>query len=64
MLEDDEGGPAIIVVDVPNDILDSAEGPYFPIDQGLVQFDPRAGLEELMAAWPQLSKQIRLVEPE
>jgi len=60
----DEGGPAIIAVHVPMDIMALAEGPYFPLDQGLVQFDQGAGLEELMAAWPHLPKQIRLVESE
>jgi hypothetical protein len=60
----DEGGPAIIAVDVPKDIIDLAQGPYFPLDQGLVQFDEGVGLDELIAAWPQLPKQIRLVAPE
>lgn len=58
-----EGGPAIIAVDVPMEIINlAARLPYFPLDQGLVQFDQGAGLEELRAAWPQLPKQIRLVE--
>ena len=58
----DEGGAAIIVVEVPQSIVDLAAGPYFPLEQGLIQFDRGAGLEELIAAWPQLLKQLRLVE--
>jgi hypothetical protein len=28
---------------------------WFPLSQGVVQFDPGAGLEELLAAWPELA---------
>jgi hypothetical protein len=59
----DEGGPAIIAVDVPKHIVDLAIGPYFPLEQGLVQFDAGEGLQQLLAAWPRLVKQIRLVQP-
>ena len=34
---------------------------WFPLTQGLVQFDCGAGLEELIAAWPGLPKGIRSV---
>jgi hypothetical protein len=56
-----EGGGAIIVVDVPDDIIALAVNEYFPLSQGLIQFDEGAGLEELRAAWPRLWKEIRLV---
>jgi hypothetical protein len=59
----DEGGAAIIAIDVPLIILKLAESEYFPLDQGLVQFDLGAGLEELIAAWSHLPKQIQLVDP-
>jgi hypothetical protein len=52
----DEGGPVILVVDVPEDIIARAINEWFPLNQGLVQFDTGAGLEELMAAWPRLPK--------
>jgi hypothetical protein len=56
-----EGGPVILAVDVPEQIVQRAANEWFPLSQGLVQFDPGAGLEELVAAWPGLSKEIRSV---
>ena len=56
-----EGGPAVLAVDIPESIVRLAESEWFPIDQGLVQFDLGAGLEELLAAWPDLVKTIRNV---
>jgi hypothetical protein len=54
-----EGGPAIIQVDVPGAIVAlAANESYFPLSQGLVQFDRGAGLEELLAAWPSLAKRV------
>ena len=50
-----EGGPVILAVDVPSEIVLKAASPYFPLSQGLVQFDHGAGLEELLAAWPGLA---------
>jgi hypothetical protein len=58
-----EGGAAIVAVDVPDDIIDlAADAVFFPRGQGVVQFDERAGLEELQTAWPSLPKAIRPVE--
>ncbi len=57
-----EGGPAILAVDVPDDIIALAvDELYFPLSQGVVQFDEGVGLEELRAAWAALPKQIRSV---
>ncbi len=53
-----EGGPVILVVDVPEDVIASATNDWLPLGQGLIQFDPGAGLEELLAAWPTLPKHI------
>ncbi len=54
-----EGGPAILVVDVPDSIIAlAADEIYLPLSQGLVQFDEGAGLEELQAAWAGLPKRI------
>ncbi len=57
----DEGGAAILVVDVPDIIVQKAANDWFPLSQGLVQFDPGGGLEELVATWPSLLKEIRAV---
>jgi hypothetical protein len=57
----DEGGPVVLAVDVPDEIVQQAVSEWFPLAQGLVQFDPGAGLEELLAAWPTLGKEIRSV---
>ena len=55
----DEGGPVILVIDVPPDIIARATNEWFPLSQGLVQFDPGAGLEELVSAWPTLDKRVQ-----
>jgi len=58
-----EHGPAILAVDVPDEIVALAvDEVYFPLSQGVVQFDEGAGLEELRAAWSTLPKQIVPVE--
>ena len=56
-----EGGPVILVVDVPEQIVQKAGNQWFPLSQGLIQFDPGAGLDELLAAWAALTKEIRSV---
>jgi hypothetical protein len=56
-----EGGPVILAVDVPEEIVQLAVSDWFPLSQGLVQFDVGAGLEELRSAWPPLAKEIRSV---
>lgn len=55
----DEGGPVILAVDIPDAIVRRATSGWFPLGQGLVQFDRGAGLEELVSAWPALAKEIR-----
>jgi hypothetical protein len=57
-----EGGPVILAVDVPDDIIALAVDPiFFPLSQGVVQFDKGAGLDELRTIWLTLAKQIRAV---
>lgn len=51
-----EGGPVILVVDVPDEVVRRAASEWFPLSQGVVQFDPGEGLEELAAAWPEIAK--------
>jgi hypothetical protein len=47
----DEGGPVILVLDVPDEIVARAvDEVYLPLSQGVVQFDEGAGLEELKSA--------------
>lgn len=58
----DEGGAAILAVDVPEDIIALTVNEYFPLSQGLVQFDEGAGLAELRDAWSTLWKEVRSVE--
>jgi hypothetical protein len=54
-----EGGPVILVVDVPDNLIAlGVDEEYLPLTQGTVQFDEGAGLEELRAAWQTLAKQI------
>jgi hypothetical protein len=48
-----EGGPAIVEIEVPQDIVDLADH-----DGGDVRFNPGWGLEELRAAWSTLPKRI------
>jgi hypothetical protein len=57
-----EGGPAIVAVEVPDDLLALTDHVLFPRSQGVIQFDEGAGLEELCAAWSTLPRQIRAVE--
>ena len=47
-----EGGPAILELEVPDWIVQMADV------VGEVRFDPGYGLEELLIAWPSLSKRI------
>jgi len=54
----DEGCPAILIVDVPDPIVDEAVSDLFPLSQGFVQFDPETGLGALLAAWLTLPKRI------
>jgi len=57
-----EGGPAILAVDVPDEIIALTVDEYFPLSQGLIQFDEGAGLGELRAVWSTLVKEILSVE--
>jgi len=51
-----EGGPVILELDVPDAVVRAAVNEWFPLSQGVVQFDPGAGLEELTAAWPAIAR--------
>jgi hypothetical protein len=45
-------------VDVPEEIIAKAANEWFPLSQGLFQFDWGAGLEELTSAWTALEKRL------
>jgi hypothetical protein len=51
----------MLPVDVPEEIIALAVNEWFPLSQGLVQFDEGAGLAELRAAWLTLWSEIRTV---
>ena len=57
----DEGGPVILAVDVPDEVVMKSVNDGFPLSQGLVEFDHGSGLEELLLTWPNLVKEIRRV---
>ena len=59
-----ERGPAILEVDVPDDIVALAADALLPLDQGLVQFDVGWGVAELVVAWPSLAKRTILLQSE
>ena len=50
----DEKGAALLIVEIPDEVIALAVNEWFPLAHGLVQFDLGAGLEELRAAWPHL----------
>ena len=57
-----ELGPALISVDVPDEIIELAVDGFFPRSQGIVQFEVSRGLEELLHAWQLFQKEIRCIE--
>lgn len=60
-----EGGPVIIRIDVPDEVVDLAiDEIYFPLSQGVVQFDEGPVLAKLRAEWPKLVMQIIVVAPQ
>jgi hypothetical protein len=64
-----EGGPAIVALDLPDELADRIVGDFGKLVRGRafhagteVRFDPGGGLEELLAVWPQLTKTISLLD--
>jgi hypothetical protein len=57
----EEGGPAILVLDVPDDLVALTDQVYYPFRWGVVAFEEGRGLEELLAAWPTISREIQEV---
>src|SRR5581483_1979726 len=49
----DEGGPVILEIDVPDEVIDAAL-----ITGGEVRFEMNCGLPELLQSWPTLPKRI------
>lgn len=50
----DEGGAVILVLNIPEEIIQKAVNQWFPLSQGLIQFDTGNGLEELIASWAEI----------
>ncbi len=60
----DEGGAALLIVEVPDDIVGLAVDDWFPLSQGFVQFDRGPSMSALRTAWPTLKMRIiALTEP-
>ena len=57
-----EGGAVILEIDVPIEIVDVSRndsiGQIYFADTGEIRFEPGMGLEELIHAWPNLTKRI------
>lgn len=49
-----EGGAVILILDVPDEVVHQSATEWFPLSQGLVQFDRGAGLEALTAIWSEV----------
>jgi hypothetical protein len=59
-----EGGAAVLKVEVPSEIVDSIYRDPFAAAvaaSGELRFEPGLGLEDLVAEWPNLSKQVVLI---
>ena len=56
----DEGGAVILVLEVPDEVIQKSATEWFPLSQGVVQFDPGAGLEELTAVWSEIARTARI----
>jgi hypothetical protein len=57
-----ERGPAILVIDVPQELVNLADLENYPLRGGAIPFQLGFGLEELSAAWSRLNKEIREVK--
>jgi hypothetical protein len=64
-----EGGPAVLTIDLPDELASAIIGDLGKILPGKalhagteIRFDPDGGLEELLAVWPQLTKTISLLD--
>ncbi len=55
-----EGGAVIIALEVPDEIVQRSAIKWFPLSQGLVQFDSGSGLEELLAVWHEVARTARI----
>jgi hypothetical protein len=58
----EEAGPVILAIEVPDEMIARAIDEFFPLTQGIVQFDSGRGLDELRAAWTDLRKYLIPIE--
>ena len=48
------------MLEVTDAIVQKAATEWFPLNQGLVQFDPGSGLEELSAVWSSVARSAQI----
>jgi hypothetical protein len=48
----------MLIIDVPEEIIDLAVDEWFPLSQGFVQFDRGPSLDVLLLTWPRLQKRV------
>lgn len=63
-----EGGPAILAIEIPDDLADTMIGGVGELIAGKalnvgseIRFEPGGGLEQLLVAWPSLTKSVTLI---
>ena len=56
-----EGGPALLAVDVPEELIELTIDEWFPAENGVVVFDDRHGIRQLLEKWDELSKEIHVI---
>lgn len=66
-----EGGPAILEFELPDDLAGTMIAEVGCLKQGKafntrdeIRFEPRGGLEKLLRVWPQLAKSVRILGDE
>ncbi len=50
-----------LIIEVPDEIVAVATDEFFPLSQGVVQFDEGRGLAELRMAWLSLTKRVEVL---
>ncbi len=57
-----EGGPAILAVEIPDHLVELAIDDWFTLEQGVLVFDESHGIRQLMASWDGLAKVVRIIK--
>jgi hypothetical protein len=63
-----EGGPAILAIELPDDLADAMAARLGELIPGKalnvgseIRFEPSGGLEQLLTAWPNLTRTVTLI---